>query len=274
MGFRASRNHKKVVGFATPGRLATSRNARPPSTRSYTLTPPPCVPPSTIQRPSSPKIAAARRCLRPVCTSATNSGASGFSSEKIASVSPSGLGSSLFDAYRNCGPPPVSAGASSSSAATSSLSGSSGGRWRVDVVLRRVGSAGSGGRWCVVSVFVSSFSVYRMSSVCRVRELRPVDEKRTVKDYVPRPAAWSVHHFTFHDELARWLPHDAPCPVATEIGNQEFGPSGDGHDLVRVRALLTLQVGARTFELEQRGLGVLREVWRRGRHWSDQDGSR
>ena len=159
MVFRASRNHKKAVGRSTPGRLTTSRNARPPWVRSYTLTPPPCVPPSTTQRPSSPTIAAARRCLRPVCTSATNSGTSGFSSEKIATVSPSGLGSSLFDAYRNGGPPPVSAGASSNSAATRSLSGSSGGRWRVDVVLRRVGSAGSGGRWCVVSVFVSSFSV-------------------------------------------------------------------------------------------------------------------
>ena len=32
------------------------------------------------------------------------------------------------------------------------------------------------GVWCVVSVFVSSFSVYRVSSVRCVRELQPVDE--------------------------------------------------------------------------------------------------
>ena len=95
-----------------------------------------------------------------------------------------------------------------------------------------------------------------------------------MKDYVPWPAAWVIHHFAFHNELARWVTHDAPCPVATEIGNQEFRASGDGHNLVRVRALLTLQVGACTFELQQRGLGVLREVWRRGGYWSDQDGSR
>lgn len=98
-------------------------------------------------------------------TSATSSGASGFSSEKTASVSPAGLGSFRFDAYRNDGPPAVTAGASSSSAARRSPSGSEDGRWRVDVVLRRVGAAGSGGRRCAVSVLVSSFSVYRMSSV-------------------------------------------------------------------------------------------------------------
>jgi hypothetical protein len=38
-------------------------------------------------------------------------------------------------------------------------------------VLRKVGSAGSGGRRCAVSVLVSSFSVYRISSVRRVRGL-------------------------------------------------------------------------------------------------------
>ena len=167
-------NHKKAVGCSTPGRLTTSRNERPPSTRSYTLTPPPRVPPNTTQRLSSPTIAAPRRCLRPVCTSATSSGASSFSSEKMASVSPAGLGSFRFDAYRNDGPPPATAGASSSSPArrdgrSPNGSGSSVVRRKVDVVLRKVGAAGSGGRRCVVSVLVSSFSVYRMSSACVVR---------------------------------------------------------------------------------------------------------
>jgi hypothetical protein len=162
--FGTSRSHKKVVGFSIPGRLTTSRNARPPSTRSYTLTPPPRAPPSTTQRLSSPMIAAPRRCLRPVGTSATNLGASGFSSVKMASVSPAGLGSFRFVAYRNNGSSPgTTAGASSSSPARSLPRGSSGGRRRVDVVLRRVGESGSGGRWCAVSVLVSSFSVYSMS---------------------------------------------------------------------------------------------------------------
>jgi hypothetical protein len=72
-----------------------------------------------------------------------------------------------------------------------------------------------------------------------------------VEDCVPRPVAWGVDHFALHGELARWVAHDAPCLVGTEIGDQEFGASGDGHDVVRVRALLTFRVWARAFELQQ-----------------------
>ena len=36
--------------------------------------------------------------------------------------------------------------------------------------------------WEVVCVFVSSFSVYRVSSVRRVRELQPVNERRCVPE--------------------------------------------------------------------------------------------
>lgn len=83
-----------------------------------------------------------------------------------------------------------------------------------------------------------------------------------MEDCVPRPAAWGIHHFALYDELARWVPHDAPCLVGAEIGDQEFGTSGYRHDLVRMRTLLTLQVGARAFELQQRRFGPLREVRR------------
>jgi len=143
------------------GRAAISFNERPPSTRSYTLTPPPSMPPNTIQRPSSPPTAAPRKFCRPVWTSATRVGPAGSSSEKIATVSPSALGSYLFVAYRNgagraplsplhAGPASsLSTGASSSSATALSPGPSPGWSWRVDVVLRSLGEAGSGGRWCV-----------------------------------------------------------------------------------------------------------------------------
>jgi len=159
------------------GRAATSFNERPPSTRSYTLTPPPCMPPNTIQREFSPPTAAPRKFCRPVWTSATRVGAAGSSSEKIATVSPSALGSYLFVAYRNGAgreraplsplhASSLSAGASSSSATARSPEPSPGWSWRVDVVLRSLGEAGSAGRWCAKRLLVSSPTVYRMSSVC------------------------------------------------------------------------------------------------------------
>lgn len=101
------------------------------------------------------------------------------------------------------------------------------------------------------------------------------NERRTVEDCVSRAVARRVHHFALYSELARWVvADDTPGSVGTEIRDQEFGASGDGHDVVRVRALLTLRVWAAAFELQQRGLEVLREVWRRDRHRSSQDGSR
>jgi hypothetical protein len=86
--------------------------------------------------------------------------------------------------------------------------------------------------------------------------------ERTVEDCVSRSTAWSIYHFSRHGELACLVPHDAPCLVGTEIWNEESGTSRDRHDLVRMRTLLTVQVGARAFKLQQRRFGLLREVWR------------
>lgn len=174
-------NHRKPVGPSMSGRAAISFNERPPSTRSYTLTPPPSMPPNTIQRPSLPPIAAPRRCRKPVCTSATSVGLAGFSSEKIATESPAALGSFRLVAYSNGAKwlplsplslllplraSSLSAGASNSSAGRRLPRASPGWSWRVDVVLRIVGRAGSGGRWCAKRLLVSSPTVYKMSSMC------------------------------------------------------------------------------------------------------------
>ena len=116
-----------------------------------------------------------------------------------------------------------------------------------------------------MSVLVSSFSVYSISPCAYVRG----DDRKnwltsddTVEDCVSRSAAWSIYNFSRHSELTCFVSHDAPCLVCTEIWNEEFGASRDRHDVVRVRTLLTVQVGARAFKLQQGRFGLLREVRR------------
>jgi hypothetical protein len=102
---------------------------------------------------------------------------------KIATGPPSGLGLFRFVTYRNGfrtlplsllllllplrpSPPPRGGVASNSSAAARPPTNPPGRRCRVDVVLSSLGGAGRGRRLCAVRVFVSSVTVYKMSSVC------------------------------------------------------------------------------------------------------------
>lgn len=242
------------------GRAAISFNERPPSTRSYTSTPPPCMPPNTIQRESSPPTAAPRKFCRPVCTSATRVGIARSSSEKIATVSPSALGSYLFVAYRNGAgreraplsslhASSLSAGERSSPATARSAGPSPGWSWKVDVVLRSLGEAGSGGRWCAKRLLVSSLTVYRTSSVyalcahtirdlSRGRNVRGAERgKRTNRG--KRRAVVHCQGGTSLSPARRALRSSAivrkgPRPVGAQIGDENLVAPGNGYDLVWV----------------------------------------
>jgi hypothetical protein len=96
---------------------------------------------------------------------------------------------------------------------------------------------------------------------------------------MPRPTAWGIHHFALHGEhdlafasaagaTRCRLPvvRDAPCPVSAQIGNEQLGTTGDGHDVVRVRTLLTIWVDTCAPKLQQgHGAGTKRVVGEVGR---------
>lgn len=54
-----------------------------------------------------------------------------------------------------------------------------------------------------------------------------------------------------------------PRPVGAEIGDKNLVASGDGYDLVRMRACLAGNVGARTVELQHGAGRFIKEIWGR-----------
>jgi hypothetical protein len=87
-----------------------------------------------------------------------------------------------------------------------------------------------------------------------------------MEDGMPRTSSRGIRYFTLHRERASFIViREAPRVVGAEIEDDKFCAPGDGHDIVRMRALLTVGVGTGTVEVQHCAGRRVEEVWwRRG----------
>jgi hypothetical protein len=85
-----------------------------------------------------------------------------------------------------------------------------------------------------------------------------------VKDGVPWSGARRINNCVMKGEHARLIiVRGTPRPVGAKIGDNNLVTSGNGHDLVRMRASLAKSVGARTVELQHSAGRLIKEIWGR-----------